>query len=215
MNLGDDLEPVTVRSIRCDDPEAMQIMRSEAARTLVRVWRSGVGGHTPEGMAMHEAARLEFHLTEAVEGPIVSQDAHWNEVAEEVFAKSGEVYRDVVRSLYEVTQRELARQGITEVMLYRGMRWDDPAFPMPEWARVPDGTVIESLAMRPLQSWTSDPDIATMYAFPADDSSMVVGSAVPAVRLLTTPWMGVGAASLSEFVVLSADGLVTTVRGPR
>ena len=208
VRLGSQETPETREySLPMDSPEAKRLARELAVYELIRTWAVTSNDSHARALAIQEAARAEFGLGEGhgweVTPPLRA------EVAEQL-ARHGEVYRDLLRTQYRVTQELLARYGITELALYRGMAF--PAAERPAWTDAADGTVIAAPEARPISSWSSDQAVARDFAGRATDHGhsgplrgVTIASRVPASLVLSLPHSGFGCLRESEFVVM-ADG---------
>ena len=95
-----------------------------------------------------------------------------------------------LESSYEATQAMFAEHGITEVTLYRGV----------EKSEADHG--VNTLSMRPLSSWSTDPQIAHKFAVSETDEARVYVARVPVSKILSTAVTGIGCLGEGEAVVL-------------
>lgn len=105
-----------------------------------------------------------------------------------------EATKKVVRAMYDYTQDELRKTGITEVKLVRGLFSLDM-----HDEDVKLGDVVK-IAQNAASSWTSDVGVAQ------DFGDWVLGMTVPAERILTTSRTGLGCLREFEFTVLGGTG---------
>ncbi|MFI6737114.1 NUDIX domain-containing protein [Nonomuraea sp. NPDC050451] len=192
-----------------DSPEAQHTVRRLAVEELLRTWGYGAGEMLPERLAMHMAALDEFGLTGVLDLSTYG-DLNRARTAAKVHARSGDMLRDFLRQQYAETQRELASRGIEELVLYRGITFDQ--HPVPGLAEAADGDVVAAPPALPLQSWSAMPGVAKRYTGLGDGA--VMAGVFPASRVLSTPWTGMGQLPLHEFVVLATPGEVTVLRPP-
>ncbi|MGW0802610.1 NUDIX domain-containing protein [Nonomuraea sp. NPDC002799] len=193
-----------------DSPGALQMARRLGVQRLFRMWGFGAGELLPPRLAMNMAAVDEFGLKGVVDlgtfgGP--SRGA----TARRDYGSSGEVLRDFLRQQYAATQRELARHGIEELTLYRGVGFEW-GHEMPSLAAAATGDVVAAPPGLPLQAWSALPGVAKRYTGVADGA--VMAGVFPASRVLATPWTGIGQLPLHEFVLLAGPGEVTVLRPP-
>ena len=161
---------------------------------------------TPLQIAMQEAVKAEFGLKSAA--------GYWSDEAIAAAQAEWGTYRNGIRAffraMHDETQSFFQEQGITEVQLFRGLRWTadkapaDVAF---------DGRVVESVIQQaPMTSWASNAEVALDYARdiggtarPATaeaDYGMLVATRVPVDQILSTPFTGFGTPSLRELIML-------------
>ncbi|GAA3090427.1 hypothetical protein [Nonomuraea salmonea] len=174
----------------------------------MRSWGRGGGQLLPARLAMNLAAVDAFGLQgvldlEAYGGASRSQTGARD------YARHGEALRDFLRTQYEQTQAELSRHGIEELVLYRGVAFDE-VHRMPTLAAASTGDVVPVPPGLPLQSWSALPGVAKRYTGLGDGA--VMAAVVPASRVLATPWTGLGQLPLHEFVVMAGPGDVTVLR---
>ncbi|MET8867938.1 NUDIX domain-containing protein, partial [Nonomuraea sp. NPDC004580] len=216
---GDDLPAFTrgsgevsgrriLREVPATSPEAVAIVRGLGVEELMMSWGRGGGQLLPARLAMNLAAVDAFGLQGVLDlktygGPSRSQTGARD------YARHGETLRDFLRTQYEHTQAELSRHGIEELVLYRGVAFDE-AHRMPTLAAASTGDVVPVPPGLPLQSWTALPGVAKRYTGLGDGA--VMAAVVPASRVLATPWTGMGQLPLHEFVVMAGPGDVTVLR---
>ncbi|MBB5782894.1 NUDIX domain-containing protein [Nonomuraea jabiensis] len=198
-----------IQQLPFDSPEALRTARRLAVEELLRTWGYGASEMLPDRLAMHMAARDEFGLTGILDLSAYG-DLSRARTAAKVHARSGDMLRDFLRQQYEQTQRELASRGIEELVLYRGITFDQ--HPVPVLAQAANGDVVPAPPALPLQSWSAMPGVAKRYTGLGDGA--VMAAVFPASRLLSTPWTGMGQLPLHEFVVLATPGEVTVLRPP-
>ncbi|MFC7586349.1 hypothetical protein ACFQYP_23340 [Nonomuraea antimicrobica] len=197
-----------LRQMPFDSPEALETARRLAVDELLKSWGFGAGEILPPRLAMNLAAADEFGLTNLVDLQTYG-DPSRNRTARKYHASNGDMRRDFLRRQYELSQRELARYGIEELVLYRGIRLDQ-GHPIAGLNGVADGEVVQAPPGLPLQSWSATPGVAKRYTL---GEGVVMAGVFPASRVLATPWTGMGQLPLGEFVLLAGPGEVT-VRHP-
>ncbi|WP_431917283.1 NUDIX domain-containing protein [Nonomuraea jabiensis] len=198
-----------IQQLPFDSPEALRTARRLAVEELLRTWGYGASEMLPERLAMHMAARDEFGLTGVLDLSAYG-DLSRARTAAKVHARSGDMLRDFLRQQYEQTQRELESRGIEELVLYRGITFDQ--HPVSVLAEAANGDVVPAPPALPLQSWSAMPGVAKRYTGLGDGA--VMAGVFPATQVLSTPWTGMGQLPLNEFVVLATPGEVTVLRPP-
>jgi SPP1 gp7 family putative phage head morphogenesis protein len=183
-----------------------RMVRKAAISHLIGNWATSSNDDDAEAVALQVAAAREFKLeaSKVASAPELQDDSP--RVAA-VLASKESIYRDFLRSQYELTQEDLRKAGIKEIALHRGMSFDH----MPEW--VPDegamkkhGTMVKAPSARPLSSWSTSADVADSFAGDAEFTDKGYGislsAVVPAARVLSYPKSGMGCHEEDEVVVL-------------
>lgn len=110
--------------------------------------------------------------------------------------------RAVHRAVYAETQEQLAKAGVTEVTLYRGLG-------LPVGLRVYPNFKLQA---NPLSSWTLSRGTAEDFSYdnygtrPPHQVAAVVATTVPAKQVYSTPFAGVGCLNEAEFVLVNVSG---------
>lgn len=180
---------------------------------VIEKWNHTSGDHDPQAVAIQLAAASVF----GGEAPRFGIDAETLNAAHEAYAANRTQYNSTLQSMYAQTQEHLARNGITEVAVMRGMAFDPPP---PDFARPPSdpshGPVIsrQPVAVNPLSSWTINPDVAIDFARGQGGDlaldhvppiGMVVVAKIPASRILSTAMTGAGTPHERELVMLGNE----------
>jgi len=137
-------------------------------------------------------ARCEFDLADAVDWLI--EDPVVEEKTRLAMRRVGFIYRALLRDMHEVTQKRLARVGVTELTLYRGV--------------VGQQVASGRAGFRPMTSFTSERSVAERFArsgsvpFGEPASGTVLVATVPAHRIIAMWNTGLGNASDSEVIVM-------------
>ncbi|MGQ4615159.1 hypothetical protein [Nocardia sp. R7R-8] len=184
-----------------DAPEAERILREMAVSELIMAWAHDSNGTNVRSLAIQEAAIVEFGLDTVLDWPM--SDGIRDRVAREV-AHHGAVHRELLRIQYELTQNELARLGVNNLVLYRGYSW--PEQERPQWARQPEGTEMEMPLQRPLSSWTGSRRIAADWLSGNLNPGLILAARFPRERIMAFPRTGIGCLWQYEFVVLGGPG---------
>src|SRR5258708_7804858 len=164
-----------------------------------------LGGEGPLLITFQQAARDEFGLvSETFYTPAKVR------AAERKFGAVQDGMRAFVRAMYENTQEALARDGVDEVVVYRGMatlRWAE--------GRAPEDLVFDEqvhradIVMKPQSSWTTSLDEAMKYAnersYANGAPAMVMAARVPRERILATGLTGAAHKAQAEVAVLGGE----------
>jgi hypothetical protein len=193
----------------------------EEVNNLVRSWAQTSGDHKASALALQLAAQEEFHLKstdpflrlrsetknyETLDDLGVSPERRAAELIQEeaqaIHEKQGAFNRAFLRAMYENTQEELQDQGITELVLHRGMSWST-AEQTPAWVKEqrPWLAAPRNLATQPMNSWAGSLDAAVPFSS-GEHAGALVAMRVPRERILSTARTGFGALPEFEFVVL-------------
>lgn len=120
---------------------------------------------------------------------------------------SSEKQRKFLRGMYDVTQRELSKRGVSEVHLIRGTRADVPTTGVEITVRLPSGaSILSSRNVRAdlssMSSWTTS--LSTAEGF----GSTIVSARIPANRIISMYGTGFGSRGEFEWVVLGGPARV-------
>lgn len=161
----------------------------------VQTWAGSSGDTNRAAVAMQLAIRDEFGATGDPYGG-------WNygnkQEVEDFYKQVGPWYRRVARVMYENTQEELAKAGITRVSVYRGMNLDASV----TWGRAGQ----HRPKLMPANSWSTDKNVSRNFG------SIKFEATIPASRVLGTARTGFGCLSEWEYVILDSDGLANVGR---
>ena len=102
--------------------------------------------------------------------------------------QSPEVQRQLLRQMYDNTQRFFKNQGITEVVMYRGVR-------LPVGKRPKLGNVVR-VKGNAMESWSGDPDTSKNFG------TVMLAMKIPVERILSIPMSGFGCLHEYEYVIL-------------
>lgn len=193
-------------------PEATVLVRRAGVSKLVAGWASTSNDQRPASLVMQEAVSGELGLHDT------SQWANLDSLTKGEMAKlmgdgTYELCKVVARCMYEATQQELKRAGITEVVLYRGVKPDGmtPAggyHDLIRAAAAPKGPgKVATVKLRPISSWAFRRNTALIFAGGLG-SGGVFGASVPANRIFSTAMTGFGCLNEHEVVVLGGEDKV-------
>ncbi|MFD7094732.1 NUDIX hydrolase [Streptomyces xanthophaeus] len=191
------------RVVPMDSPEADTLIRMIAVSELMGSWSYGSNNNV-RVLALQEAAREEFGLTEVLEWRTDRRTA--SAVGLEL-DYNRDALREFLRTQYDMTQEALAARGITEVISYRALSWPDGAG-QPDWADLDIGDTFEA-RQRPLASWSADRQIVADWLEQRGGRGVVLADRKPAGDILSIPMTGMGYFAQKEWVTLPGDGLVT------
>lgn len=164
--------------------------------TLFSAWNGSSNAGKLTSHFVQEAAEREFRL-----GAVTQ---HWRgntarRLAIQVFDSNPElenVFRTMLRDIYDETQKMFKRHGITELPLFRGMSGRGRRMPsFDQWAKV---------SSQPLTSWSAAPGTSGSFG------RHMFYSMVDVKKILgVSNWGGFGVTGESEFILLgfkSKDG---------
>lgn len=194
---------------------------ADAVSGMLRQWASTSGDDNRFSLAMQLAAHDEFGLSDAARKSVLDHlDDYTRKQALATYSQNGAAYRAFLRAMYDNTQEEFARAGITEVSLYRGQSlkgsrqasvpdWVKSSLPKPETT-----TLVSQAQLRPMSSFAVDK--ATGRSFETmlgeggtSEISTLFETTIPASRVIGTGRTGFGALHEYEWVVLETPGEMT------
>jgi hypothetical protein len=115
-----------------------------------------------------------------------------------------EAYAD---AQYRQTQKLFAEAGVKEIVVARGMNWDQKD--APRWAQSLGFNPYQRVDFSPMSSWTTNGGIASEFAGRNPSGVGVVAVArVPAGRVLAMPGGGIGHANEQEIVLLGGPSAI-------
>jgi hypothetical protein len=184
------------------DQQQLHLRSEDAIRQFVSSWAVTSADHDPRSLFLQEMVKQEFGLrgvrdTAAVANPELpisptglAQEAmdHMRITASPEIAIAGT--RAFLREMYSQTQADLAKAGLKEVTLMRGIVATRGSPAPPGYYKV---------TMNPMSSFSAHADMAADFAGGYGNVLLVK---MPASRILSTPRTGFGCLSESEFVVL-------------
>ena len=170
---------------------------------LVHLWASTSGDTDFEAIAMQQAARLEFNLTDATMAHFATSSAS---VARYDAALPGN--QALLRAMYENTQEVLAAEGVDSVILYRGAVLDADELlahgaenPTAAWQNG-----IMPMRLQPSSSFSLSPEVAKGFSTHGEgEVNVIIAVRVPRSRILGTYRSGYGCMDEQEFVVLGGE----------
>ncbi|MGN9920314.1 NUDIX domain-containing protein [Micromonospora palomenae] len=206
--LFDELNPADPRHapskvVRMDDPRAETLVRWIAVSELMSSWSYGSNNNV-RVLALQEAAKEEFGLAGVLEWRM---DPKTRDAVALELDYNRDALRDFLRSQYEMTQETLASRGITEVIAYRALTWEEGSA-QPDWAGLNVGDTFEA-RQRPLASWAADRQIVADWLEKRGGRAVILVDRKPAQDVLSIPMTGIGYFAQKELVTLPGDSLVT------
>lgn len=157
----------------------------------VQGWAASSGDSQLNPVMMQRAIKEEFQTTGDW---MVREDGYLTRAQVDAqYPKVQEFYRRFARVMYENTQEELAKAGITRVSVTRGMDFNS----RPAWAK--DGAVTRP-DLQPANSWSVSTSVARRFG------AVRFQASVPASRILGSARTGFGCLNEGEYVILVSDG---------
>lgn len=182
--------------------EADKMVRNATCSSLVKLWAQTSNDDYPASLAIQEAVKKQFNLSDSSDWPM--SDETRKKVAD-ITNKHGKVLQSYVQATYDLTQEFLAKQGIKEITVYRGVR--DVA----SLGGVADSTEIFDVKTRPASAWSVNPQTAKSFASELDYSNVtdvkrivggVIQSVVDVSQVLGMAGTGMGCFHEFETVLL-------------
>lgn len=151
---------------------------------LIAQWAATSNDSNPRSLAVQDAVAAEFGLTDF---------QPWStphSVTAAYYAKNGALLRSFVRAMYELTQEDLKKRGITHVTLKRGMHLSKRPGDVGETVR---------MKLRPASSFTSETAQANKFG-----QTHITGI-IPIERILGSAHTGFGCLHEIEWVTLGGE----------
>ena len=171
------------------------------ANDMVHQWAVTSADDNSTSLALQIAAKEEFKLgNEARTAHFSRRQAYKRAQAE--YAEHGAGYRAFTRAVYDNTQADLVKQGITEVTAYRGAGFTSAkqaaAAGIPASA---DGAVVQAanLKLQPISSFSYSWEVSTRFTSGSYKTMQAV--TIPRERIFSTMKSGTGCKEECEFVV--------------
>ncbi|MCK9871446.1 hypothetical protein MRI28_17680 [Nocardiopsis dassonvillei] len=187
------------RVVRMDQPEADTLVRQISVSEIMGAWAYGSNNNV-RVFAIQEATQEEFGLTQALDWNL---DAQTRKDVDIELACNRHTLRDFVRTQYEMTQEVLAERGISELIGYRAMSWQEGA-PRPDWLGLNVGDGFQA-RHRPLASWSADRQIVADWLETRGAPGAILVDRTPARDVLSVPTTGMGYFAQMEWVALPGD----------
>lgn len=178
-----------------------RVVRTDAVSYHVRQWAESSNDHNPASLHAQMVAEREFELDRV---------AGWdidNDIQAAIRERAGALYpvqSSMLRAMYNRTQEQLSKEGITELSLIRGMGLRSGEA---------DSLIgSSSITMRPMSSWSTKVGIAEEFGlgqageFTDPNAKAVrVIARVPAAQVLSMPGTGYGCHGEYEVVLLGGE----------
>lgn len=176
----------------------------------INTWASSSGFNSNNTVLMQEAIKQEFGVT-GPSAPAINKH-QFSKLMARHWPTHGPWFQRIARVMYENTQKEYAKAGITHVSAYRGLHF--PEGEQPGWVK--PGNV--HTKFQPINSWTTSADKAAnfsgrdaggeMAAFTVEEptTGVVLSASIPVELIFSTKLTGFGQSRESEVVVFDNDG---------
>ena len=195
---------------------------SETAKVLVHTWAESASDSEPLSLALQETVRKRFGCDGAA-NEMADAGESTREKAKDIQVTKQPILEAFVDSVYERTQDQLKTAGIRELTIYRGMHFlkiDEP-----EWvekARDSGAKVAvrgmggseeaadaringnAAIVQNPLSSYAQDYKTASYFAHD-EEVRAVLALKVPAERIFSTSFTGIGCLTENEVVVVAPN----------
>lgn len=196
-------------AVRASDPRFSEGVRAIAVSKLIGEWATTSNDHNIVSLNLQRAAQEEFGLENTADW----DKAEVSSKQEDDYKANAPLYKAFVRAQYEETQDFFAKNGITEVPVYRGMYFPDDTN-IPKWLDDFGNGKDSPIPTRPMSAFSYDSSSAVEFAQGAtadlfdvisdypNDVSVLVSGVVPASRVLSCAQTGFGCYKEREIVVL-------------
>jgi GNAT superfamily N-acetyltransferase len=196
-----------------EDSQIFRLNSEDATNALIHLWAETSADHDPHAIAMQRAIQDEFGLKGATTTHLaMDPQTMTGSGAQSVYERNGPAYQAFARAMYDNTQDELSKQGITGMLLYRGL---DFGVGRGDYVARQLGVPLDNqphqvmVNQQPASSWSYDYQIARGFTGGTGSSGAVLAARVPAERILSTMKTGVGCKGEKEVVVLGGQDQVT------
>jgi len=186
-----------------DQAKGVELSSSErVAYYLTKTWAISSSDHRAPSVALQRVASEAF----GVEDTTVAYVEQGFEDIDRIVSKHGQVLRAWVDSVYEDTQALLKELEMDEVVLVRGMGWDEAA-KIPDWvSALPEDEPTRTRAkLNPLSSFASEYSVAIRFATRHEEEQMLVAARVPRDKIFSTFRTGPGCAEEYEMLVIGGE----------
>lgn len=174
---------------------APQLTLDGVCSELIQRWAGSSGDSHPTSLVLQMAMKEEFGLTGEVFVRDVTESIKTQTRAR--YVRERAFLRKFVRAMYEHTQEELAKQGISEISVYRGMNFYNGT---PHWAVIGNRARAE---LQPANSFSSSKSVSKRFG------STIFSGTIPRERIIGTARTGFGCRNELEFVIMDSDGLLS------
>lgn len=183
--------------------EQRHALMYEDVNKRIACWAGTAGDSSPAALMMQHAVKDEFGLKAdwgqrfLVQGTATHYTGGSQKLLQDVttsYPKVSPWFRRVVRTMYDHTQEEFAKEGIKQVALWRGMHIPTTL----TWSKTGE----HRAALQPANSWSTSKAIAHRFG------PKMLKATFPVTLVLGSARTGFGCLNEQEFVVLDADGLI-------
>lgn len=188
------IDPVATENIE-------RVVRVSAVSHHVRQWAESSNDHNPTSLQAQITAEREFGLKNTVKWDV---DKSMQEAIAERAPVLAPVQSRLLRAMYDRTQEQLAKAGVTEITVARGMGLNRN-----DADRAIGSTTV---TMRPMSSWTTNIATSDDFAFSQageltspNPKAVRVVARVPASQVLSMPGTGYGCLEEYEVVLLGGE----------
>jgi len=201
---ADYLRSETLTGLNSDEARRTWQAASESeVNRLVHMWAQTSGDSDFEAIALQQAARVEFNLTDATMEHFASS---MPSTARYDSAMAGN--QAFLRAMYENTQEVLAAEGVDSVILFRGAVLDADDL-LAQGAETPTAAWqngVMPMKLQPSSSFSLSPDVAKGFSTHGDgEVNVVIAVRVPRSRVIGSYRSGYGCMEEQEFVVLGGE----------
>jgi hypothetical protein len=195
-----------------DTRDALAARSGTSREEVMRVqsqWGTTSGDSHPETLGLHIAAAREFGIPGGETGLRSQLAPSLDKKVTTYLNKNVAKDQKILRAMYDSTQEQLRREGVSEVTLHRGMH-------LP--GNVRNGN--QQVALRPMSSFTSDEQQARAFAentygtakvAKGTGRGMLMTTTVPASRILATGATGLGLANQAEYIMMGGAPVMAHV----
>jgi hypothetical protein len=195
-------------ALRASDPRFSEGVRAMSVSSLIHQWAETSNDHNAMALALQRATQEEFGL-EGTKGWDI--DADTQKRTDQYYEKYGGMFKAFVRAQYDETQDFLAKNGITQVPVYRGFAFSEGN--IPSWTNFSKKTD-DPIPLRPISAFSYDEAKAWEFAtgwnssvfdYADEDHDLIsvsVSGVIPASRVLSCAQTGFGCYNEREIVVL-------------
>lgn len=171
-------------------PEGERLVRESVVNDLVRTWASSSNDEDVVAHAMQENAKDVFKLEKTAAWKD-TPDGDFQTRVDELKTFNGNFLNAYANAQYNLTQNYFAEKGITQVVVYRGLR-----------GRVGLATGTGEVALRPMSSWSTDLSVARRFSQDsASQKGAILRTTVGVKDILSTPFTGLGCLTEQEIII--------------
>jgi hypothetical protein len=212
--LGSDLKRKVVNKLTKeleDNEKFMEYVNREGgdAKDIINEWVAGwadtSGDKCEYAVAMQLAADNLFGTAGNTSIGHFTQELI--RAADKIYHRDGEAMKAFLQAQYNTTQKFFEKNGITEVIAYRGAAFneeDTKFLPKNINFDTPGILQVVGIQLQPLSSFSTDIDTAQNFCIDGE-YKMVTQMKIPVKRILSTPHTGFGCMEETELVVIGGE----------